>query len=1025
MIVCTWNVRGLNDPNKVVEVRRLLETNKISVIALLETRVKENKASKIQNKLGSCWKWEMNYSYSPKGRIWIGWRHSDVTFTMGLKTDQVIHGDLAAKDGNFTAQFTAVYGLHTIDHRRPLWTTLTQIGPRVIYPWFFMGDFNSVLHAGDRIHGSQVSDTETRDFDSCIDATGLIELKSCGNFFSWNNKGQGDLRIHSRIDWAFGCGNWHTSYPEVCVDYLNPGLSDHSPLLLDCKVVRQRGSRPFKFFNYMAEHPKFHQIVQEGWGSVVNGTPMFQVWHKLKVIKQGLKTLHRKEFARLEERIDGIRRELDDTQSQLAASPSDIDLQLTEKECTGKLKKFLSIHEGALKQKSRIQWLKTGDSNTKFFFTAVKERYARNSIDVIYDANGRKLTTAAEIKDEIKAFYHGLIGSAADTLEGIDVTVVRQGKQLSAASPQFRPIACCSIVYKLISKILTHRMQSIIGEVVNDSQAGFIPGRNIADNILLASELVKCYSRKYISPRCMIKVDLKKAYDSLEWPFLKSMMHELGFPDMFIRWVMECLGTISYSILVNGFPTLPIPAKKGLRQGDPMSPYLFALGMEYLSRCLAAMSSQKEFNYHPRCKKLKITHMMFADDLLMFARADLPSIITLFGAFTKFSKASGLSANLHKSEVYTAGVSDVASNQIATTIGIQKGVFPFKYLGVPLTTRKLSFSDCKPLIERTTARIKSWSARFLSYAGRLQLVKSVLFGMQLYWCQIFVMPKKVMKTIQSICRCFLWTGSDIGSKKAPVSWDHLCLPKSCGGWNLKDLTIWNKAAVLKHCWALSMKQDRLWVKWIHTYYVKQMDFWTMPIPSGLTWSLRKIWQYRDVLMQAGGVTQFVHNDKFKISKMYKHLQSGASHVHWKRITCNSKASPKGTFITWLALQNRLPTKDRLISWDIDISGECEFCLVHEEKLTHLFFECQYSKEIWSRVLTQMGMQRTIQTWDDEVRWAAVQSRSTKERAKLCSISFIETVYAVWIQRNSSVFNDHYDPIESVVSRILFCVACRV
>ncbi|XP_056685902.1 uncharacterized protein [Spinacia oleracea] len=269
-----------------------------------------------------------------------------------------------------------------------------------------MGDFNSVLHAGDRIHGSQVSDAEIRDFDACIDATGLIENKSYGNFFSWNNKGQGDLRIHSRIDWAFGCGNWHTSYPDVCVDYLNPGLSDHSPLLLDCKVVRQRGSRPFKFFNYMAEHPKFHQIVQEGWGSIVNGTAMFQVWHKLKVIKQGLKTLHREEFARLEERIDGIRRELDDTQSQ------------------------------ALKQKSRIQWLKTGDSNTKFFFTAVKERYARNSIDVLYDANGRKLTTAAEIKDEIKTFYHGLIGSAADTLEGIDVTVVRQGKQLSAASAQ-------------------------------------------------------------------------------------------------------------------------------------------------------------------------------------------------------------------------------------------------------------------------------------------------------------------------------------------------------------------------------------------------------------------------------------------------------------------------------------------------------------------------------------------------------------------------------------------------------------
>lgn len=252
----------------------------------------------------------------------------------------------------------------------------------------------------------------------------------------------------------------------------------------------------------------------------------------------------------------------------------------------------------------------------------------------------------------------------------------------------------------------------------------------------------------------MIKVYLKKACDSLDWPLMQTMFQEFGLPAKFVYWVTKCLSTVSYFILVNGFPTTPIPAKKGgLRQGDPMSPYLFALGMEYLSRCLSTVSSARCFNHHRRCKKLEITHMMFADNLLMFARADVPYVTALLGAFTKFSSASGLSANLHKSEVYTVGVSDDVSSQIVNEIGIQKGCFPFRYLGVPLTTRKLSFADCKPLIERTISTIKSWSTRFLSYAGRLQLVKSVLFGMQLYWCQIFLMPKKVMKEIQKICRC--------------------------------------------------------------------------------------------------------------------------------------------------------------------------------------------------------------------------------------------------------------------------------
>lgn len=127
----------------------------------------------------------------------------------------------------------------------------------------------------------------------------------------------------------------------------------------------------------------------------------------------------------------------------------------------------------------------------------------------------------------------------------------------------------------------------------------------------------------------MIKVDLEKAYDSLELPFLQAILQELGLPAKFVKWVVACLSTVSYSILVNGFPSSPIPAKKGLKQGDPMSPSLFALGMEYLFRCLSSLSSDSLFKYHPRCKKIDLTHMKFVDDLLMFSRGDEPSVSIL------------------------------------------------------------------------------------------------------------------------------------------------------------------------------------------------------------------------------------------------------------------------------------------------------------------------------------------------------------------------------------------------------------
>lgn len=101
----------------------------------------------------------------------------------------------------------------------------------------------------------------------------------------------------------------------------------------------------------------------------------------------------------------------------------------------------------------------------------------------------------------------------------------------------------------------------------------------------------------------------------MEWPFLKDMLYELGFPEQFIGWIMACLQTVSFSILIKGVPTVPFPAKKGLRQGDPMSPFLFAIGMEYLSRCLAGIDG--DFNYHPRCERIGLTHLMFADDLIL------------------------------------------------------------------------------------------------------------------------------------------------------------------------------------------------------------------------------------------------------------------------------------------------------------------------------------------------------------------------------------------------------------------------
>jgi hypothetical protein len=338
------------------------------------------------------------------------------------------------------------------------------------------------------------------------------------------------------------------------------------------------------------------------------------------------------------------------------------------------------------------------------------------------------------------------------------------------STADFRPISCCNVVYKVISKILSARLVVALADIISPLQNAFLGGRVMANNIHIIQELLRLYERKHVSPRCLMKVDLKKAFNTVQWPFLQQLLLSYSFPNRFVHRIMQCVETTFFSIVVNGNIYGLFQGKNGVRRGDLLSHYLFIAYMEYLSRMLKMASMNSNFIFHPKCRPLGINHLAFADDIILLSRGDRQFVACLCQQLISFGHISGLAINREKSSIYFSGVGEQIKQVILQDTGFMEGLFPFHYLGVPLSPHRLLVSQYSPLLQKLESVVQCWQGKHLNYAGRVELIKSVLFGMMHFWLNIFPLPGIVIKQIICICRNFMWTSNVLKSNSALVAW---------------------------------------------------------------------------------------------------------------------------------------------------------------------------------------------------------------------------------------------------------------
>lgn len=323
----------------------------------------------------------------------------------------------------------------------------------------------------------------------------------------------------------------------------------------------------------------------------------------------------------------------------------------------------------------------------------------------------------------------------------------------------FRPISLCTFIYKICAKILSRRLRPLLPKLIGPEQGGFVAGRLIGDHILLASEVQHLLWNAYDSNAgAMRKIDLKKAFDKMSWSFVRGAMDSLGFRSEWTNWIMATIEDPSFGIKMNGKLNTWIAGCSGLRQGCPLSPFLFVICAELLTRLInreVLAGGISGIRMSPSAAP--ITHLLFADDMLFFTKAIPGNCDRLMSTISMFCDRSGQCINVGKSLVMVSRRAKPEKRAAVLQIfGLPEGREMGRYLGVPLITGRLGPEHFTDLQTRILGRIGGWRNRLLSFAGKICLVNYALIPMLFHVLGHCAVPAYIFTWLERQIRGFLW-----------------------------------------------------------------------------------------------------------------------------------------------------------------------------------------------------------------------------------------------------------------------------
>ncbi|KAG7583540.1 Reverse transcriptase zinc-binding domain [Arabidopsis suecica] len=546
--------------------------------------------------------------------------------------------------------------------------------------------------------------------------------------------------------------------------------------------------------------------------------------------------------------------------------------------------------------------------------------------------------------------------------------------QLPLEMVDLRPISLCSVLYKTISKILVSRLQPILPQIVSVNQSAFVSERLITDNILVAHEVIHSLNTRVdISSQFMVvKTDMSKAYDRVEWSYLRALMIAMGFHRKWVDWIMVCVSTVTFSVLINDQPFGMITPQRGIRQGDPLSPFLFVLCTEGLTHLLNKGQKEGQLEGISFTENgPEVHHLLFVDDSLFMCKASLDQCRFLQETLNRYGAATGQVINLSKSSIsFGVKVDPLLKVSIQTLMGIFKEGGAGTYLGMP---------EC--------------------FSGSKVELLSFL--------------KDRLKAKLSGCAMadFWWNTAEQSKNIHWQSWEKLCLPKDLGGLGFRDIQTFNQSLLAKQAWRILQYPDCLFAKLMKSRYFPQSDFLDASVGTRPSFAWKSILHGRELLKQGlfknvgNGKTfrvwidewiedadgwraplrrNYFFNPDLRVSELIDwdkrdwdpqklHNKSGDFSVksaYWLASqSCNLQTrlqaeqlpstndlkakvwslqtDPKIHVFLWKVLCGALPVASALNYRGMKTDERCQLCGGEEETVNHVLFTCSMARQVWA------------------------------------------------------------------------------